>query len=377
LKKFITVFLTGFLIISSALISVGAEKNAPLFIFLFIGDGMGVNQYHAAQREGLTESIDSLPVRGEVTTRAFNNVIADSAAAATAIASGVKTRNEMLGLNAKGERVKSITEAAIEKGMSTGIISSMSLNHATPAAFYAHINSRTAYYEIGLQLISSNINYFGGGGLFRHEGREKNRMNLYTLAEQVGYKVFMNGRIPNADELNDYRGRVISVNPVLRSDACMPYVERRPKNGRALADFVKEAIQMLSDNKTGFLIIVEGGNIDYACHDNEFNRMLHEIADFDEAVSEALDFYGTHSENTLIIVTGDHETGGLSFVPKSEGYVKWSSKYHTGASVPIFAIGYESNLFYGVSGIIDNTDIAKILFKMIVGEGILPPVLNK
>ena len=364
MRKLLAAFFIGLIIIVSAL-TIGAETNEPIYIFLFIGDGMGVNQYFAAQREGLTESIDSLPVRGEVTTRANNNVIADSAAAATAMATGVKTNNEILGLNAKGERVKNITEAVIEKGMSTGIISSMSLNHATPAAFYAHFKSRSDYYEVGLQLISSKVNYFGGGGLFRHEGREKNRKNLYTLAEQAGYKVFMNGRIPNADDLQDYRDKVISVNPVLRSDACMPYVERRPKNSRTLADFVKEAIQMLSDNKIGFLIVVEGGNIDYACHDNEFNRMLHEISDFDGAVFESLKYYEAYPENTLIIVTGDHETGGLSLVPKNEGSVKWSSKYHTGANVPIFAIGANSRLFYGESGVIDLTDIAKILFRLI------------
>ena len=365
MRKLIEAVFIGLFIIFSPLITTGEEEKPPLYIFLFIGDGMGKNQYLSAQNNGLTSSIEQLPVKSEVITRAFNNVITDSAAAATAIATGVKTKDGVLGLNAREGRVKNITEAAIEKGMSTGIISSMSLNHATPAGFYAHLKSRNTYYEIGLQLISSDINYFGGGGLYRHEGKEGNRPNLYTLAVKAGYKVFMNGKVPDTDKLNS-GSKVISVNPALRSDACMPYVEKRPKNGRALSDFVKEAIQILSDNMSGFFIVIEGGNIDYACHDNEYKRMLHEIADFDGAVNEALKFYKTRPENTLIIVTADHETGGLSFDEASDS-VKWSTKYHTGSNVPLFAIGVYSGEFYGTSGIIDNTDIAKKLF------GILEP----
>ena len=363
MRKFIAAFFINLFIVLSALIPAGAEKNNPLYIFLLIGDGMGENQYLAAQKYGLTGSIDSLPLKSYVTTHAFNNVITDSAAAATALATGEKTKDGALGLNAKGESVKNIFEAAIERGMSTGIITSMSLNHATPAGFYAHIESRTMYYEIGLQLISSNINYFGGGGLFRHEGRQGNRPNLYVLAEQAGYEIFMNGKIPDASKLK-YNSRVISVNPALRSDACMPYAERRPLNGRALSDFAKEAIQILSDNKIGFLILIEGGNIDYACHDNNFNRMLYEMADFDGAVSEALNFYHTRPWDTLIIVTGDHETGGLHF-DLGNNSVKWSTKYHTRANVPLFAAGANSDEFSGISGIIDNTDIAKKLFSLI------------
>ena len=368
MRKIIVAFFISLLFFSSALISIGAENNAPIGIFLFIGDGMGVNQYLAAQRYGLTKAIDSLPISCEVTTHAFNNVITDSAAAATAIATGEKTKNEMLGLNAKGEKIANIFEAAINKSMSTGIISSMSLNHATPAAFYAHIKSRSDYYNIGLQLISSSISYFGGGGFYRHNGRNKDRKSLYVLAEEAGYKIFMNGNTPDASVLNNSVNKVISVNPALRSDACMPYVEKRPKNGKTLADFVKEAIQILSDNKVGFLVLIEGGNIDYACHDNEFNRMLYEISDFDGAVSEALNFYYSRPENTLIIVTGDHDTGGLHFVPKDGDIVKWSSKYHTRANVPIFTIGVYSDEFSDASGVIDNTDIAKNIFRIIQND---------
>ena len=365
MRKFILTFFISFIIIFSAPFSPGAENNTPLCIFLFIGDGMGVNQYLAAQKNGLTKNIDSLPVRGEVTTLAFNKVITDSAAAATAIATGEKTRDGMLGLDAKGNKIANIFEVAINKGMSTGIISSMSLNHATPAGFYAHIKSRNNYYDIGLQLVSSNVNYFGGGGFHRHNGKDKKQKSLYSLAEEAGYMVFMNGKIPDTDILKNNVNKIISVNPALRSDSCMPYVEKRPKNGRALSDFVKEAIQILSDNKVGFLVLVEGGNIDYACHNNEFNRMLYEIADFDGAVAEALNFYYSRPENTLIIVTGDHDTGGLHFVPKGSNNIKWSSKNHTRANVPIFTIGIYSSEFSSASGVIDNTDIAKNIFKIL------------
>jgi alkaline phosphatase len=365
LRKIFVIIIALFLVFISAF-SINAENSGPLYIFLFIGDGMGTNQYIAAHRNGLTKNIDTMPVSGEVTTYAYNNVITDSAAAATAIATGVKTRNESLGLDHKGNRVKNTSEAAFERGMSIGIITTMSLNHATPAGFYSHVMSRKEYYEIGLQLISSNIDYFGGGGIYHHKGKGKNNDDLYWLAEQAGYKVFMNGEIPDIESTKGKRDKIISVNPILRSDACMPYVEKRQNIGRTLAEFTREAIQILSDNKTGFLIIAEGGNIDYACHDNEFNRMLLEFSDFDGAVSEALEFYNAHPENTLIIVTGDHETGGLHFVPKDAGNIKWSSKYHTGARVPIFAIGVKSDEFCGKSDVIDNTDIAKKLFSLII-----------
>lgn len=365
MKRTLAIVFTYILFISSA-VEAGTENRNPVYIFLFIGDGMGVNQYIAAHRNGLTPNIDSFPLSGEVTTHAYKNTVTDSAAAATAISTGVKTRNETLGLDSDGKRVESISDAAINSGFSVGIISTMSLNHATPAAFYAHLKSRKSYYEIGLQLVSSNIDYFGGGGFYHHRGKDKNKMSLYTLAEQSGYKIFMNGEIPDTDNLRGKRNKIISVNPILRSDACMPYFESRPNNGRTLADFVKEAIQILSDNIIGFLIITEGGNIDYACHDNNFSRMLHEMADFDHAIFEALNFYNTRPENTLIIVTGDHETGGLYLVPKDPNTVKWSTKYHTGAHVPIFTIGVKSGVFYRSSGVIDNTDIAKILFGLIV-----------
>ncbi|MCL1875363.1 MAG: alkaline phosphatase [Synergistaceae bacterium] len=365
MKKIIAIIFTFFLIVLSTYETRADNNRNPLYIFLFIGDGMGINQYLAAQRNTLTKNIDSFPVSGEVTTHSFKNVVTDSAAAATAIATGEKTRNETLGLDSRGNRISNISELALENEIAVGIISTMSLNHATPAGFYAHINSRNAYYEIGLQLIASNIDYFGGGGFYHHNGKDKKSESLYKLAEKFGYAVFMNGEIPDTNNLSGKRNKVISVNPTLRSDACMPYVEKRTKNGRTLADFVKEAIQILSDISSGFLIVVEGGNIDYACHDNEFKRMLHEMEDFDNAVSEALNFYCTHPENTLIIVTGDHETGGLHFVPKDPYSVKWSTKYHTGANVPIFAIGVKNEEFYGASGIIDNTNIAKILFNII------------
>ena len=361
------IFISGFIIFLSGLFSASAEEIKPLYIFLFIGDGMGMNQYVAAHRNDLTKYMDSFPISGEVTTNAYKNVTTDSAAAATAIATGVKTKNETLGLDPNGKKIENISEAAIENGMSVGIISSMSLNHATPAGFYAHIKSRKDYYDIGMQLVSSNIDYFGGGGFHRHNGREKNKESLYTLAERAGYNVFKNGEIPDVNNLKGTRAKIISVNPILRSDSCMPYVDKRPKSGRALSEFVKEAIQILSDNEVGFLIITEGGNIDYACHNNEYKRMLHEISDFDKAISEALDFYNTCPENTLILVTADHETGGLHDVPKYSNSVKWTGKYHTKARVPIFTIGVKSDQLLGDAGIIDNIDIAKFLFKL-VGE---------
>lgn len=326
-----------------------ARENGAKFIFLFIGDGMGKAQYQAGNARGLTSNMELLPVRSNVSTRSHGGAITDSAAAATAIATGTKTKNGMLGLDANGKRLENVAERAKSTGMKVGIISTMSLNHATPAGFYAHIHTREDYYSIGAQLAQSGFDYFGGGGLHREKGKGNDRESLFEIAEKAGYKIFRKGKTPNISELKNER--VFSVNPALRSDSCMPYSEKRPADGRPLSDFVSEAIELLYNEK-GFLIVVEGGNIDYACHDHEFERAMAEIADFDKALAPALEFYKNHPNDTLIIATADHETGGLSLEPK----ISWSTRGHTGTDVPIFA-----NI--RLDSVKDNTDIAKLIFR--------------
>lgn len=337
----------AFVLILSCFTFNAESRGRARFIFLFIGDGFGPNQYLAAEKAGVVNNMSMLPVKSKISTRSHGGAVTDSAAAATAIATGVKTKNGMVGLDHTGKRLESILEMAKSNGIKVGVISSMTLNHATPAAFYAHISTRRDYYSIGTQLIKSNFDYFGGGGFTHERGRKKDKESLFALAEAAGYKIFRKGAVPNPNEVAGQR--VISVNPYLRSDACMHYVEKKPAKARPLSAFVDEAIKIFGEHS--FIIVVEGGNIDYACHDHEYGRMLAEIDDFDKAIAPALEFYSHHPNETLIIVTADHETGGLSLEPS----VKWSTKGHSGVEVPIFA-----NI--KLDKVKDNTDIAKLIF---------------
>ena len=196
---------------------------------------------------------------------------------------------------------------AAQKGWEIGIISSVNLNHATPAAFYAHQASRNNYYEIGLELIDSGFTYFAGGGFLKPTGSEGDQEDLYALAEAAGYTVAKTQA--EAEAVTD--GPVILIDEHLADGDAMAYELDRTEDMWSLADYVEKGIEVL-DNDTGFFMMCEGGKIDWACHANDAASTIHDTDALADAVQVAIDFAAEHPDETLILVTGDHETGGLT-----------------------------------------------------------------
>lgn len=316
-----------------------AAVKAPKYVFLFIGDGMSYPQFQAASDYlgALTDpdyilAVPSLednqgavldgPVAlnfmnfetaGSVVTYDSNSFAPDSASTATSISTGHKTYSGSINVDeTTAVSYETITEKVHRQlGMKVGVISSVNLNHATPAAFYAHQASRSSYYDIGLELIASDFEYFAGGGLLKPDGHDKENPseNLYTLAESAGYTVVNTQAV--AEQVNANTGKVILIDEHLADSDAMAYELDRTADMWSLADYVKKGIEVL-DNDKGFFLMCEGGKIDWACHANDAASTINDTLALTDAVQAAIDFANQHPGETLILVTGDHETGGLT-----------------------------------------------------------------
>ena len=302
-----------FCLLLLAALPLSAEEIQPVkYVFLFIGDGMSLPQRQMAEEfaqktenRGLT--INAMPYQAITATHAAGDqFITDSAAAGTAIACGEKTKNGTLGQDTNGKRLQSVAELALQNGRRVGIITSVTINHATPAAFYAHVDSRGSGYDIGLDMLASGFHYFGGGGVSMHDDKtaKQYRGSIYDLAQEAGYTVCRSAEKIKA--LQPGSGKVMAFG----SDTELPYAIDGNKTGLRLADFTRQAIKLL-DNPKGFFLMVEGGKIDYACHSNDAASAVRETLEFDDAVSEAFLFAEKKPSDVLIMVTGDHETGAL------------------------------------------------------------------
>ena len=296
--------------------------KAPKYIFLFIGDGMSYPQVQATSYYlGATStygevaaedlSFMNFPVAGSAQTFDSTSFCPDSASTATSISTGYKTYSGTINMDTT---MKIKYETVAEKlkkqlGYKVGIISTVNLNHATPAAFYAHQASRNSYYEIGLEMIGSNFDYFAGGALKSPTGSNKDQKDIYKAASEAGYKVIKTQSA--AEKLSAKDGKAIVIAETLADSDSMSYEIDADKNEWKLADYVEKGIEVL-DSKKGFFMMVEGGKIDWACHANDAASTIHDTIAFDNAVDVAVEFYNKHPEDTLILVTGDHETGGLS-----------------------------------------------------------------
>ena len=334
-------------------INLFAQEKTQPNIILMIGDGLGLTHITAGMySNGNKTALEDFTSIGLSKTHSHNNLVTDSAASGTAMASGVKTLNGVIGINIKNQKVKSILEISKEKGYQTGLIATSSIVHATPASFYANVLSRKEYQKIALQMSKSDVDYFIGGGQ-KHFTKRDDKRNL--LQEMEDYDIVSSlskfdksqaskvGLFTNRDE------------PTRISDGT-----RIP-----LKDAVSSVLNQLDQDNKPFFLMVEGSQIDWGGHANEMSYVMSEFNDFNDAIQTVLDFTKNHP-NTLVIVTADHETGGLA-IPK--GKIKnfrveatFSTIGHTATMVPVFTKGPSAELF---SGIYDNTLIFNKMLKVV------------
>jgi alkaline phosphatase len=350
-------------------------------VILLIGDGMGpgaiVSSRVKATGAAGALNFERFPVTGIVKNYSANALITDSAAAATALASGIKTSNGMVGMSPRGENYKTILEAAKEKGFRTGLVATSTITHATPACFAAHIKSRNSEAAIAEQLVASKVNVLFGGGqeFFTPRGtpgsRRRDDKNIISQAKDLGYTYIEDG-----NNLQAVKGDYILG---LFALAELSTIEPEPR----LSELAQKAIDVLSEDTDksaggilgglfnaatlglfdsdddGFFLMVEGSQIDFAAHLDDTNDMIRQTLLFDEAVKKAVDF-AMNDKHTLVLVTADHDTGGpVVTAGRSNGRrltIRWASKDHTATPVFIYAFGPGSQKF---TGTMDNTEIPK------------------
>lgn len=297
-----------------------AQSKAK-YVFFFIGDGMGVNQVNGteiylAALDGKTGTkplqFAQFPHSALVTTFSASNDVTDSAAGGTALSTGNKTNNGVLGLKSDLETpVYSLAKMAKDNGLSVGVATTVSIDHATPAAFYAHVESRKMYHQIGLQLIAAGYDFYAGSDFLEPDG--DSGKNLYDQCREAGYTI-----VRSYDEYAkqaDKAGKILLLQPQAASDidrTCLPYAIDRSQDDLTLPQIAQAATDFLTKKSpNGFFLMIEGGKIDWACHSNDAAAAFNEVIDTDNAVKVALSFYNQHPDETIIVISADHETGGL------------------------------------------------------------------
>jgi alkaline phosphatase len=280
-----------------------------------------------------------MPIQGMQTTYDSHALMTDSASAGTAFACGIKTKSGVIGMGPDlTTNYKSVAQLAHERGKKVGIISSVSLDHATPASYYASVTSRGLMNSIATQMAQTGYEFFGGGGLAKptpvaNPGSDTNN-DIWALLAANGYEM-LNTRESILALKNNPKDKVVCINPWLQDSAAMPYEIDRPETNLSLAEMTEVAIATLYDRRPGkglgkgpardkgFFIMVEGGKIDWACHANDAVAAILDMIDFDNAIGVALEFYDKHPHETLIVVTGDHETGGMSIGHATTAYTAY------------------------------------------------------
>ncbi len=354
------------LVLAAALLLATLSAQAaprPRNVILLIGDGMGLAHVSLARLSSgdpaTVLQMDSMRYAAFVKTQSADpekgrGIITDSAASATALATGYKTKNGMLGVLPDGKPVRSILEAAQGIGKSVGLVTTVTITHATPAGFGAHEAARGDEDAIAPQYLAKRIDVLLGGGeqfflpKSAKDSKRKDERDLLAEARKAGYTVAR-----TADELAKANGkRLLGLFE-------LGYLTTNPPEP-SLADMASKAIEMLARNQRGFFVMIEGGQIDSGGHANNEAVVLKQTLDFDEAVGVALKFARERGD-TLVLVTADHETGGLSLVSppstsKAEFHSAWGTKGHSAIAVPLLADGPGAERF---SGVYDNTDIPK------------------
>jgi len=324
-------------------IEITKAKN----VILMIGDGMGTSQIYA----GLVANkgklyLEYLPNIGFIKTYSADEMITDSAAGATAFATGKKTNNGMLGMTPDNQPVPTITNLVEQRGLSTGLVATSTITHATPAAFVAHEFSRHYYEQIASDFLRDGVDVFIGGGRSHFTDR-LDKLNLINVLKERNYTV-----VDTILDLEAAQGDKLA--GLLYYESPPSIIEGR---GDMLSQATKKSLEILSKNENGFFLMVEGSQIDWGNHSNNILYQTEEMLDFDRTIGEVLEFAASDRE-TLVIITADHETGGLAIsggnIKKGIVFGDYTTNGHTGVMVPVFAYGPSADLF---RGIYENTDI--------------------
>jgi alkaline phosphatase len=322
-------------------------------VILMIGDGMGLPDVYAAMTvSGKPLNIERCTFIGLQKTYSSSNYITDSGAAGTALASGKLTYNGAIGVDAQGNRVKSILEIAEEHGLATGLISTSALTHATPASFIAHQAGRNSYEDIARDFLNTDIDVFIGGG-YDHFANRADSVNLLDSLKLKGYEIDTS--------------MIMVLKSSARKLAGLTAPEHNPYRLKGRGDMLPassgKAIEILNKNPKGFFLMIEGSQIDWAAHANVADTLVDETLDFDRAVGVVLDF-AEKDGHTLVIVTADHETGGVTITGGDRAThqvrLNFSTMDHTAVMVPVYAFGPGAERF---TGIYNNTDIFHKIMK--------------
>tara|TARA_B100001175_G_scaffold309560_1_gene311428 strand:- start:1495 stop:2550 length:1056 start_codon:yes stop_codon:yes gene_type:complete len=334
-----------FLLFPFTIIQGQQSIDAPLNVILLIGDGMGLSQVTAGMYANKNQTVlEDFPVIGLSKTHALKNLVTDSAASGTAMACGEKTYNGVLGINSKNEKLQSVLEICEDNGYNSGLIVNSSIVHATPASFYANVSSRKLYEEIAIQLSESDVDYFIGGGKKYFNQREDGRNLIEEMNSIDVVKNFKKFQKSDAGKIGFFT-----------------YDEEPPSinDGRepVLGDYLSATLDKLDNREEPFFLMVEGSQIDWGGHANDIDYITSEFIEFNNAIGVALNF-AKNNLNTLVIVTADHETGGLAIkMGKTKNFeivASFNTLGHSATMVPVFSYGKFSKLF---SGIYENTQI--------------------
>ena len=314
--------LTGLLACMMAL-SAFAESQVK-YVFYFIGDGMGVNQINVTEtylaalkgKIGIEPILmSSLPVVGLVNTYSATNGVTDSAAGGTALACGKKTKNGAIGVLKDLETpITSVADWAKKAGKAVGVATTVAITHATPASFFGHQPNRNMYYELGKDLCKSGFDFFAGSDFHKPYIKE-GEPSLHQQAQDAGYTI-----VKGYKEY-EKKGRKADKLILIQSDKQnekldseqLPYAQDQDKNDLTLEQITRAGINyLMSKDKDGFFFAIEGGMIDWACHRNDIGCCINEVLDMDKAVKVAYEFYQQHPDETIIVISADHETGGMA-----------------------------------------------------------------
>ncbi len=330
------------------------NQRKPKNIIFLIGDGMGLSQISAGMvYRGGDLNLARFKRIGFIKTQSSDNFITDSAAGATAFSTGEKTYNGAIGLDSLKKRKLTILEIAESNGLSTGLVATCAMTHATPAAFIAHQPSRTMNEAIAYDFIKTDVDIVIGGGQHYFDSR-KDGYNLLDSLKNKGYEV--------VDSTVDFTKLKSSKFYAFTNNYHVPSIKDGRGNLSEKASL--KAIDVLSKNKKGFFLMIEGSQIDWGGHDNDADYIAREMVDFDITIGKVLD-WAEKDGNTLVVITADHETGGFAL---DSGSIKnrtikgaFTSKEHTGTMVPVFAFGPGADEF---TGIYENNEIFHKMIKL-------------